>query len=180
MFTASAQGCEVHEPHAGARYDPQKIKTRTAMIRLRTLLASIFLSAGITFAIAQQVGINTRQSGIPVVPVSGCDTHAFYDASDNGLKTLVAGTTGKRVYVCAYIMATGSSATNLSLTSGTGVDCGTSSTAITPAYQLAANDRVGAATPFWAGLVTLAPGTSLCINASAGNAHQAEVWYTVQ
>jgi hypothetical protein len=150
------------------------------MIRLWAPLLAGILTLVAGFAIAQQVGINTRQSGIPVVPVSGCDTHKFYDASDNGLKTLVAATANKNVYICAFILATGGTATNLSLTSGTGTDCATTSTAMTPSYQLVANDRVGAATPFWAGLKTLNTGDGVCILASAGNAHQAEVWYTVQ
>ncbi len=112
--------------------------------------------------------------------VTGCDTHAFYDASDNGKKTVVAGVSAKKIYICGYILATGGTATNLSLTSGTGTDCVTTSTAITPAYQLATNDRTGANSPFWNGLITLANADNLCVNASAGNAHQVEVWYTIQ
>lgn len=112
--------------------------------------------------------------------MTACDTHAFYDASDNGKKTVVAGVAAKKIYVCGFLMATGGTATNLSLTSGTGADCVTTSVAITPAYQLVANDKLGANSAFWNGLVTLANAENLCINASAGNAHQVEVWYTVQ
>jgi hypothetical protein len=112
--------------------------------------------------------------------VTQCDTHAFYDASDNGKKTVVAGVSAKKIYICGFVLATGSTATNLSLTSGTGSDCASTSTAITPAYQLIANDRVGANAAFWNGLVTLANADNLCVNASAGNAHQVEVFYTVQ
>ncbi len=143
------------------------------------------IASGVASAIAAgtnyigQVEMSTLQSGVQV-PVKGCDTHAFYDASDNGKKTVVAGVTAKKIYVCGFILATGGSATNLSLTSGTGVDCVSTSTAITPAYQLVANDRVGANSSFWNGLVTLANADNLCVNASAGNAHQAEIWYTIQ
>lgn len=125
------------------------------------------------------VGIQAQGSGTSKA-VTLCDSHAFYDASDNGKKTLVAGVTAKKIYICGFILATGGTATNLSLTSGTGSDCASTSTAITPAYQLVANDRVGANAAFWNGLVTLANADNLCVNASAGNAHQAEVWYTVQ
>jgi len=123
--------------------------------------------------------LGTQQSAV-LKGVTGCDTHAFYDASDNGKKTVVAGVSAKKIYVCGYIMATGGTATNLSLTSGTGTDCVTTSTAITPAFQLVANDRIGANSPFWNGLITLANADNLCVNASAGNAHQVEIWYTVQ
>lgn len=109
-----------------------------------------------------------------------CDKHAFYDASDNGKKTVVAGTSSKKTYICGFILATGGTATNLSLTSGTGSDCVTTSTAITPAYQLLANQRVGALGSFWTGLITLANADNLCVNASAGNAHQVEIFYTQQ
>lgn len=126
------------------------------------------------------VQIGTKQSGTANTAVIGCDTHAFYDASDNGKKTVVAGVSAKKIYVCGYILATGGTATNLSLTSGTGSDCVTTSTAITPAFQLVANDRVGANSAFWNGLITLANADNLCVNASAGNAHQVEIWYTVQ
>jgi hypothetical protein len=123
--------------------------------------------------------IATSQSAV-LKGVIGCDTHAFYDASDNGKKTVVTGVSSKKIYICGYTLATGSTATNLSLTSGTGTDCATTSTAITPAYQLVANDRVGANASFWNGLITLANADNLCVNASAGNAHQVEIWYTIQ
>ncbi len=121
----------------------------------------------------------TSQSGADA-KVTGCDTHALYDASDNGKKTVVAGVSAKKIYICGYILGTGGTATNLSLTSGTGSDCVTTSTPITPAYQLVANDRVGANSAFYNGLKTLANADNLCVNASAGNAHQVEVWYTIQ
>jgi hypothetical protein len=123
---------------------------------------------------------NTNQASGVWSPVIGCDLHAFYDASDNGKKTVVAGVSAKKIYVCGYTLATGGTATNLSLTSGTGSDCVTTSTALTPAYQLVANDRVGANAALFNGLKTLANADNLCVNASAGNPHQAEVWYTIQ
>lgn len=112
--------------------------------------------------------------------VKGCDQHTTYDASDTGSKTLVAGTAGKKTYICGYILATGGTAANLSLSSGTGTDCVTTSINITPAYQLVANDRVGANSPFWNGLVTFTNADNLCIKSSAAVAHQVEVWFSIQ
>lgn len=112
--------------------------------------------------------------------VKMCDSHAKYDASDNGSKTLVTGVSGRKVYVCGFILATGGSATNLKLREGSDADCATNGADLTPAYQLAANDRVGANSPFWNGLVVSTAAYYVCVNASAGNAHQAEVWYTIQ
>lgn len=109
-----------------------------------------------------------------------CDSTATYDASDNGKKTVVAGVSAKKIYVCGYVVATGGTATNVSLGSGTGADCVTTYTAITPAWQLAANDKAGFASAFWDGMATLANADNLCVNASAGNAHQVQVLYTIQ
>jgi hypothetical protein len=112
--------------------------------------------------------------------VKGCDLHTTYDASDTGSKTLVAGVASKKIYICGYILATGGTAASLSLSSGTGGDCVTTSVNITPAYQLVANDRTGANSPFWNGLNTLTAADNLCVKASAAVAHQVEVWYTIQ
>jgi hypothetical protein len=125
-------------------------------------------------------GIGTTQSGVPNVAVIGCDLHTFYDASDNGKKTIVAGQSGKRIYVCGYVLATGGTATNMELGEGTGTDCVTTYTKRSPAYQLVANDRVGANAAFYNGFSTQANAANLCKNGSAANPQQVEVWYTVQ
>lgn len=153
----------------------------TAMSVWKQISASIQAAASslATLVTNSTLAIPTNQSGV-AASVIGCDTHAFYDASDNGKKTVVVGVSGKKIYLCGFILATGGTATNLSLTSGTGTDCVSTSTAITPAYQLVANDRVGANAAFHNGLKTLANADNLCVNASAANAHQAEIWYTVQ
>lgn len=108
-----------------------------------------------------------------------CDSHAKYDASDNGSITLVTGVSGRKVYVCGYLMATGGTATNLKLREGSDANCATNGADLTPAWQLVANDKVGAASAFWTGLVVSTNAYYVCINASAGNAHQAEIWYTI-
>jgi len=110
----------------------------------------------------------------------GCDAHAFYDASTNGKTKMVTGVSSRKIYICGYVFATGGTATNVSLGSGTGTNCGSTFTAITPAYQLAANDRTGANSPTWNGLVSVNNADDLCILTSAGNAVQAEVWYSIQ
>lgn len=110
-----------------------------------------------------------------------CDLHAVYDASDNGSKEMIAAVSGRTIYICGFIMATGGTATNLKLVDGTGTDCATGTpTNLTPAYQLVANDKIGANAAFWNGLKASGTNRAVCINASAGNAHQAEIWYTIQ
>lgn len=108
-----------------------------------------------------------------------CDQHAFFDNTTQ-LTTLVTGVASRKVYVCGFILATGGTATNIGLTSGTGTNCASTSVAITPVYQLAANDRVGANSPTWNGLISLTAADNLCQSASAANSHQVELWYSVQ
>jgi len=109
-----------------------------------------------------------------------CDLHAKYDASDNGSITMVTGVSGRKVYICGYLMATGGTATNLKLREGSDANCATNAADLTPAYQLVANDKIGVSSAFWTGLVVSTNAYYVCINASAGNAHQAELWYTIQ
>lgn len=109
-----------------------------------------------------------------------CDTHAKYDASDTGSITLVTGVSGRKVYVCGYILANGGTATNLKLREGSDANCATSGADLTPAYQVLANQSIGVMSAFWTGLAVSTNAYYICINASAANAHQAEIWYTIQ
>ncbi len=109
-----------------------------------------------------------------------CDLHAKYDASDNGSITLVTGVSSRKVYICGYVLATGGTATNLKLREGSDANCATNGADLTPAYQLVANDKIGVVGSFWSGLVTSTNAYYVCVNASAGNAHQAEIFYTTQ
>jgi hypothetical protein len=109
-----------------------------------------------------------------------CDLHIKYDASDNGSKEMIAAVSGRTVYICGFVLATGGTATNLKLVDGTGTDCATGTPVdLVPAYQLLANDRMGANAAFWNGLKATNTNRAVCVNASAGNAHQAEIWYTI-
>lgn len=108
-----------------------------------------------------------------------CDLHAFYTGSDNGSKTLVAGVSGRKTYICGWLLSTAASATTLTLFKGTDADCATSGAAIGPPYALLANDRVGVNSATWNGFVTATNADYVCVNAGAGNAHTAEIWYAI-
>lgn len=112
--------------------------------------------------------------------IKTCDSSATYDASTNGKTTIVAGVSGRKTYICGYIIGTGSSATNVSIGSGTGANCGSTYTAITPAFQLPANGLAGMNSSYWNGLATLTAADNLCVSTSAGNAVQVQVNYTIQ
>lgn len=122
---------------------------------------------------AQYVGYNlTGNLASPRI----CQSTAKYDASTSGSTELVALTSGQTIRICGFLLSTGATATNVKLVYGTGTNCGTGSTDITPAFQLSTNDRAGLLSPFWQGLAT-ASANALCINASAGNAVQGIVLY---
>ncbi len=112
-----------------------------------------------------------------------CDNTAVYDASTNGSTQLVALTSGQTIYVCGYQISTSqSSAVNVNLRYGTGTNCATGATNITPSYPLQAAASTGpiglvVMTPGFTGLKTAAS-NALCINTNAAVSVQAIVWYT--
>lgn len=107
---------------------------------------------------------------------TSCYASAIYDASTNGATQLVAAVTGQAVYICGYTLFAGGTA-NVSLVYGTGSNCATGQTKITPAFQLVAQTGLADSSPFWRGL--LAPASqALCLLTSAGVAVQATVYYS--
>jgi hypothetical protein len=112
-----------------------------------------------------------------------CDNTAAYDASTNGATQLVALASGKRIYVCGFQISTSqTTAVNVGLVYGTGSNCGTGQTKLTPAYPLQAAASSGpigmvVMTPGFTGLATAAS-NALCINTNAAASVQALVWYT--
>jgi hypothetical protein len=108
-----------------------------------------------------------------------CDSHAKFDATTTGYVTLVPGVASRKIYVCGYILGTGGTATNLDLSEDTVTNCTNAPATLTPVWQLLANDKIGTQAAFWTGLITSTNGNYICIHASAGNSHQAEIWYTI-
>lgn len=128
----------------------------------------------------QAGAVGSGATGGLMAGLKTCDLHAKYDASDNGSITMVTGVSGRKVYICGFILATGGTATNLKLREGSDANCATNGADLTPAYQLTANDKIGMMAAFWTGLVVSTNAYYVCVNASAGNAHQAQLWYTIQ
>src|SRR6185437_13159894 len=66
-----------------------------------------------------------------------CDGYAFYDASTNGATQLVALSAGKTIFVCGYTFTSSSTTANtVKLVYGTGTNCATGQTAMTPGVLL--------------------------------------------
>lgn len=113
-----------------------------------------------------------------------CDSYAFYDASTNGATQLVALSSTKVIYVCGYSFTSSSTTANtLKLVYGTGSNCATGQTAMTPGTVLQAATSTGPVgkvippTGDVNGLKTAAS-NALCVLTNAAQAAQVEVWYT--
>lgn len=121
---------------------------------------------------------NARAQNPPQSLQVSCGSIASYSASTSGKTKIVTGISGRGVHICRYVIVWGGTAT-VSLGTGTGTDCGTTYTAITPAYSGAATSPAlvdGA--DYFQGLQT-ASSEDLCVNTSAGVAIQVMVYYSV-
>lgn len=108
-----------------------------------------------------------------------CDQSAFYDASTNGATQMVAAPgTNARIFMCGYVVFTGASATNVAIVYGTGTNCATGQTKITPAWQLPANGGLAENNANYVGLLIPAA-NAICVLTSAGNAVQARISYKI-
>jgi hypothetical protein len=139
--------------------------------------AGVALDAATGAAVpANAVFMGTKASSGNMAGVIACDNSAKYDASTTGDTQIVAASGSTAIYICGYTMGVGATATNVKLDYGTGSNCATGTTALTPAWQFAANGGQVISSPFWNGLKTPAS-QALCVNASAANPVQVEVWY---
>lgn len=114
-----------------------------------------------------------------------CGDAAFYDASTSGATQLVPAPAGNQtragntIFICGYAITTSVGNVNVGLVYGTGTNCGTGTTKITPAWQFSAVTGIGGIVDggsVFRGLVVPA-GNNLCINANTGVAVQAIVYF---
>lgn len=139
------------------------------------LLVLAVLVLGLWVGSAKAGATGGLMTGIKV-----CDQHAKYDASTSGSTKIVSGVSGRKVYICGLLIQVGATATNVQITEGTGTNCGSGSANITPAYQLPVNGGTGFLSPFWTGMQSAVAADDVCVNASAANAVQADLWYSIQ
>ena len=93
-------------------------------------------------------------------------------------RIFTAGTTGRQLNICGYMINLGGTATNVQLKYGTGTNCGTGTTNLTPNWNLtAAGAQINMQGGNWEGL-TVPPGNDLCIVTSTAQAVQALIYVT--
>lgn len=107
-----------------------------------------------------------------------CTQSTFYDASTSGATKLISGIATQRVFICGYTLVGGGTAT-VKFETGTGTNCATNETAITPAYTMVSGTVIPDNPGVFAGLVA-GPALDFCIKTSAGVAIQALIYYKQQ
>lgn len=112
-----------------------------------------------------------------------CDNATAYDAATNGATQLAALTSSQKIYVCGFQISTSqTTAVHVALEYGTGANCATAPTKITPNYPIQAATSTGpigmvVMTPGYTGLQTIAS-NELCIVTDAAVSVQALIWWT--
>lgn len=134
------------------------------------LCGSILLAGAVLGVADAQVASNVSSNGLDTY---SCKRAVIYDASTNGATQLV-GANGPTV-ICGFTLWSGGTV-NVDLVYGTGTNCATGTTKITPAFSLTAQTGITDSSVFFRGLY-VPPNNALCINTSAGTAVQAIVYY---
>ncbi len=122
---------------------------------------------------ASFTGVNSSGNLVGLV---GCDSSVLLTVSTATTTQAVALASGKTIYVCGFVL-NGAGATTTKLVYGTGTNCGTGTTSLTPAFTLASGTNV----VFGGGLgfvAKTASSSALCITNSAAVAANVLVAYT--
>jgi len=126
------------------------------------LLLGLFLSTG---AQAQQVG----------PPPLYCNQSFQVSAGATAITQIVAAVAGRAIHICGYDINAGAAAGTFQLSTGTGANCGTGTTSITPAFSLAINGVLSARnTTVW---YSTPQGNALCYTITGTGPVQALVSY---
>ena len=91
-----------------------------------------------------------------------CNGSVAYDSSASGSTQLVALSSGATIYICGYTLFGGNSGAQAQLVYGTGSNCATGRTALTPPYQLTGQTPIVDGGDYVEGLQTAAS-NALCI-----------------
>ena len=107
-----------------------------------------------------------------------CNQLIIQAASTTSLATIVTGTSGKVVFICGWHVTNNiATAATFTLSSGTGTNCATTNTNITPAFSVTSSapstDHVEFAS------LSLAAGNNLCVISSATTL-QIGIWVSQQ
>lgn len=109
-----------------------------------------------------------------------CGRSAFASPNTATTTQLVPSTTdryaGNEIFICGYTIVNPTTANNVSFVYGTGTNCGTGTTAITPAFTLGIGGILSDTSPIFRGLDVPA-GQNLCVTTSSVGPAQVIVYF---
>lgn len=116
-------------------------------------------------------GIGSGATGGLLTGITACDSQAFLDMTTATTTELVALTASRKVFICQMtVMANGT--TTFTLKRGTGTNCGTGTTTISPAWDLTAQTGFSQGAGMGVVFDNQNAGDALCVtNGSAVNLH---------
>ena len=130
--------------------------------RIRNVLLTVTTLGAALLIYISVVGSAWAQAGPSPYGQVQCNKSVNYDAATVGATELVPAIAGTIVYVCNYIIDSGSSTQHAGLVYGTGTNCATGTANLTPIWNLASNqsiiDNVADA------VLQTSAGAALCIN----------------
>lgn len=135
---------------------------------MNKLLFALAISAGLILVAQAQVN---APPGSPTI----CVNTARFDAATAGNLEIVAARTGAKIYICGYTLW-GGGTTTVQLLSGTGTNCATSQTVVTPGFQVAVGGGVMDSSPFNRGLITT-ESHALCFRNASPVSAQGIIYY---
>lgn len=136
------------------------------MNRILTALALLIFAA-----------LPAAAQGVSPNQMFGCNQSVQYDASTSGSTKLLTGVANKGIWVCGWnVLPAGT--VSVQFVYGTGVNCGTGQTAITPAFQLTAQIPEIDHLPVYTGITAVPVSKDVCILTNAGVAVQAILYFT--
>lgn len=158
-----------------------------------SLGVSIFSTNGTIGAAVSQTGSDGKSNGTAVLETSAnssifngstwdrninCANTAAISVTAGNTTEIVALTASQVIRVCGFSVSI-SLAGTAQWIYGTGTNCGTGTTVITPVWQFAAAGNLTIEGAFWKGLL-VPPLTDVCITSSGAVASQAVIFYSQQ
>jgi hypothetical protein len=121
----------------------------------RVLIAGVAWLIGCAAAMAQATG--------PIY----CNRSVLYTSASTGAQQVIAATNNQAIYFCGFTIVGGATGTT-QLSYGTGTNCGTGNSPITPTYSVVSGTLIADAPANFRGLLAPA-GSAACINNSVAS-----------
>lgn len=129
-------------------------------MRIIALLISLIIACSPWIQVRAQPGV--------IGPPNAISCNKLYGLSPGsaGLQTMVAGVTGQSIFICGWQTTISTGNATWQLFGGTGTNCGTVATALTPPMNIGTTPLT---TQFGYAVLQLSQGANLCVNTASSN-----------